>query len=137
MSIAPDVLARVPLFAGLSKRDLAGLAESMNERTFPAGTEITSEDRGGVGFFLIDDGRATVSVRGDVRRTLGPGDYFGEMALIDGDLRSARITADTDVRCFGMTAWTFKPFVRDHPEVAWSMLELLVRRVREAEARQA
>jgi CRP/FNR family cyclic AMP-dependent transcriptional regulator len=135
MPTSPEALARVPLFSEFTKRDLKRLADSLTERTFPAGTTITSEDKGGAGFFVIADGTATVTVRGDERGSLGPNDYFGEMALIDGDLRSAEIVADTDVRCYGLTAWNFKPFVHEHPEVAWALLEALVRRVREAEAR--
>jgi CRP/FNR family cyclic AMP-dependent transcriptional regulator len=137
MATSQDALARVPLFSGLPKRDLKRLADTLSERTFPAGTKITSEDKGGAGFFVIADGTATVRVRGAERRSLGPNDYFGEMALIDGDLRSAEIVADTDVRCYGLTSWNFKPFVEDHPEVAWCLLEALVRRVRAAEARAA
>ena len=68
-------------------------------------------------------------------RQLGAGDYFGEMGLIDHSYRSATITAETELRCLLFTAWVFRPFALEHPETAWALLEMMVRRVREAEAR--
>jgi CRP/FNR family cyclic AMP-dependent transcriptional regulator len=128
-----DALRRVPLLAGLGDRERERLAKELHERTFRAGSTIVSEGATGAGFFVIADGNASVSVGDQERARLGPGDYFGEMALIDDAPRSATITADTDVRAFGMTPWEFKPFVLSHPEVAWSMLRSLSSRVREAQ----
>jgi len=76
-----------------------------------------------------------VSVGDRVVRALGPGDYFGEMALLDGDQRSATVTADTELRCLGMTSWNFKSFVQDNPSVAWALLQSLAGRLREETAR--
>jgi CRP/FNR family cyclic AMP-dependent transcriptional regulator len=128
-----DALRRVPLLAGLGDRERERLAKELHERTFRAGSTIVSEGATGAGFFVIADGNASVSDGDQERARLGPGDYFGEMALIDDAPRSATITADTDVRAFGMTPWEFKPFVLSHPEVAWSMLRSLSSRVREAQ----
>jgi len=128
-----EALRRVPLLAGLGDRERERLAKELHERTFRAGSTVVAEGATGAGFFVIADGNATVSVGGKERARLGPGDYFGEMALIDDAPRSATITADTDVRAFGMTPWEFKPFVLGHPEVAWSMLRSLSSRVREAQ----
>jgi CRP-like cAMP-binding protein len=75
-----------------------------------------------------------VSVRGEKRTTLSPGDYFGEIALIDEGMRSASITAATDLLCYGMTPWEFRPFVEEHPQVAWTLLTTLAKRLREAQA---
>jgi CRP/FNR family transcriptional regulator, cyclic AMP receptor protein len=119
----------------LSKRELAKLANSAHDRTFPAGSVLTEQDETGVTFGVIMEGEASVSVSGRPARTLGPGDYFGEMALIDHSYRSATITAVTDLRCLLFTAWVFRPFAMDHPETAWALLEMMVKRVREAEAR--
>ena len=119
----------------LSKRELSSLARSAHERTFPAGTVLTEQDETGVTFGVIVDGQATVTAHGRAVRTLGPGDYFGEMALIDHSYRSATITADTELRCLLFTAWVFRPFALEHPETAWVLLEMMVKRVREAEAR--
>jgi CRP/FNR family transcriptional regulator, cyclic AMP receptor protein len=119
----------------LSKKELNRLASSAHDRTFPAGTVITEQEETGVTFGVIVDGQAAVSVHGRPTRTLGPGDYFGEMALIDHSFRSATITAETDLRCLLFTAWVFRPFAMEHPETAWALLEMMVQRVREAEAR--
>ena len=135
MTAPQEVLAKVPLFSMLSKKDLARLANNAHERTFPAGTVLTEQDETGVTFGVIEEGQAAVSVHGRPARTLGPGDYFGEMALIDHSYRSATITAETELRCLMFTAWVFRPFALEHPEVAWALLELMVQRVRDAEAR--
>jgi CRP/FNR family cyclic AMP-dependent transcriptional regulator len=127
-----DSLRQVPLFADLGTRDLKRLADSMSETSFSAG----AQGKSGVGFFVILEGTARVSQDGEEVGRLAAGDYFGEMALIDGDLRLASVHADSDLRCALMTTWNFRPFVREHPEIAWSLLTALVRRVREAQARQ-
>ena len=135
MTTPEDVLARVSLFSMLPKKEVAKLARDAHERTFPAGAVVTDEDRMGVSFGVVVDGRAQVSVHGQPARVLGPGDYFGEMALIDNSSRSAKITAETDLRCLMFSAWDFRPFAMEHPETAWALLEMLVQRVREAESR--
>jgi CRP-like cAMP-binding protein len=135
MSTMSDSLRSVPMFSGLPDRELRHLAESMQERTFREGQEVLVEGESGIGFFVILEGSASVSVGADEVHRLGPGDTFGEMALIDGQMRSASITAHDGLRCAGMTRWHFKPFVRDHPEVAWAIMQALVRRLREAESR--
>jgi CRP/FNR family cyclic AMP-dependent transcriptional regulator len=135
MSAMSDSLRAVPMFSELPQKDLRNLAESMQERTYSDGQEIIMEGEGGIGFFVILEGSARVSVGGGDVRTLGPGDSFGEMAIIDGQARSASITAGEGLRCAGMTQWHFRPFVRDHPDFAWAIMQALVRRVREAESR--
>ena len=108
MAEATDSLNQVPLFAGLGRKELKKLGQQMSERTFPEGQAITEEGEGGIGFFVIEHGSATVSIGGEVIRTLGPGDWFGEIALIDEGKRTATIVAGTDLRCQGMTAWEFR-----------------------------
>jgi CRP-like cAMP-binding protein len=137
MATSPtEALRGVPLFAGLPDEDLEGLGRQMKERRFPGGSTVTSEGSGGAGFFVIVEGQATVVVGDEERSHLGPGDHFGEIALIDEGMRSATITADTDLLCYGMTAWEFRPFVEEHPQVAWVMLKTLARRLREAQAHE-
>jgi len=133
MAEVEETLARVPMFSGVKSKELKKLGKRMSERSFNEGDEITREGESGIGFFVIEHGNATVSVAGDIVRTLGPGDHFGEIALIDSGPRSATIVASTDLRCRGMSAWEFRPFVEEHPEVAWALLETLVRRLREAQ----
>jgi CRP-like cAMP-binding protein len=133
MSTMVESLKTVPLFADLPARELKMLAESMKEHSFPAGHEIVSEGRGGVGFFVIFEGTARVSQGGEERGTLKAGDYFGETALIDNNDRTASVTAETDVRCATMATWNFRPFVRENPEVAWALLIALAKRLRDAQ----
>jgi CRP/FNR family cyclic AMP-dependent transcriptional regulator len=130
-----ETLKAVPLFAGVSENELGRIAERMSERTVPQGQAITAEGESGVGFFVIEEGSASVSIGGETVRTLSAGDHFGDIALIDGGPRSATIVADTDLRCRGMTAWEFRPLVQEHPEMAWTLLETLASRLREAERR--
>ncbi len=138
MTISADDLRQVPLLAGLSERDRKKLAGNLHERTFSAGHTIAAEGRMGVGFFMILEGTATVSVGGEERATLGPGNLFGELALIDRvSDRTATVVAATELHCACMTAWEFRPFVLQHPEVSWSLLETLAARLREAEERAA
>jgi CRP-like cAMP-binding protein len=132
MSASVDALQNVPLFSGLDKRDLEQLARQMHERRFPEGAEVTTEGSTGAGFFVIADGNAEVTVGGEHRATLGRGDHFGEIALIDDGVRSASIVAATDLLCYGMTPWEFRPFVEEHPQVAWALLQAMARRYREA-----
>ena len=131
MAGVEDAISRVPLFGGLSKRDRKGLAASLTERTFPAGTVVTEVGQTGFGFFVIDGGTATVAVSGKPPRTLKAGDHFGEIALIDSGPRTATVTADTDLHCYGMTVWDFRPFVQAHPDVAWALLQTLAQMVRD------
>jgi CRP-like cAMP-binding protein len=133
MADVEETLGKVPLFSGVKSRDLKKLEKRMQERSFNEGAEITTEGESGLGFFVIEHGNATVSVAGKIVRTLGPGEFFGEVALIDSGPRSATVIATTDLRCRGMSAWEFKPFVEEHPDVAWALLETLVGRLREAE----
>jgi CRP-like cAMP-binding protein len=133
MADMEQTLAQVPLFSGVKPKELKKLGRRMSERTFNEGDQITREGESGIGFFVIEDGNATVSIGGKIIRTLGPGEHFGEVALIDSGPRSATVVATTDLRCRGMSAWEFKPFVEEHPEVAWALLETLVGHLREAE----
>jgi CRP/FNR family cyclic AMP-dependent transcriptional regulator len=130
-----EALRAVPLFASLPEKQLERLGGAMRERTVAAGEEIVVEGSGGgVGFFVIESGEAAVIKGGEQIRTLGPGDSFGEMALIDRGQRSATVRASSELTCRGMTAWEFRPLVEEHPEIAWSLLETLVARLRQAEA---
>jgi CRP-like cAMP-binding protein len=137
MAEVTETLARVPLFRKLPRKELQRLGRALKERIFPPGHKITTEGEGGVGFFVIEEGTATITRGGETIRTLGPGDYFGEIALIDQGPRSATIVADTELRCQGMTAWEFRPLVQTRPEIAWPLLETLVARLRDAERRAA
>ena len=131
-----EVIERVPLFANMSPRDIEGIAALFKERRFAAGETITKQGAGGAAFYLIESGEAIVSVGGRQRSTLTRGDYFGEMALIDEGARSATITASTELVCYGLTYWEFRPLVQQNATIAWNLLQTLVKRLRGAEAGQ-
>ncbi len=126
---SPETIASVPLFAGLERRDLERLANSFKERRFAAGSTVASEGQSGAGFFIITGGRARVTVGGEERGTLGGGDYFGEIALIAGSDRTATVKADTELRCFGMTFWEFRPLVESNGQIAWKLLQSLAKKL--------
>jgi CRP-like cAMP-binding protein len=130
VAVSVEALRKVSLFADLDNRDLERLANEFKERTFPVGAAVVSEGASGAAFFVIAEGQARVTVQGDERGRLGPGDHFGEIALLDEGVRSATVTAETELRCYGLTPWDFRPFVEEHPQVAWKLLQVLARRLR-------
>jgi CRP-like cAMP-binding protein len=129
-----EKLRAVPLFAGLKDRQLKDLLGRTRvvEHT---GGEIVEEGTKGVGFHLILEGTVTVLQHGEVRRTLGPGDYFGEISLIDGKPRSASIRPEGSVTTLSLTAWNFQPLLEKHPQLTHALLLGLCAHVRDAEAR--
>jgi CRP/FNR family transcriptional regulator, cyclic AMP receptor protein len=128
-----EQLQRVPLLADLDRRELQSLASSFKERKFNAGETVATEGSGGVGFFIIDEGEAKVTLKGEERARLGPGNYFGELALIDdAGTRTATVVADTDLRCYGLTSWEFRPLVEGNSQIAWKLLKSLAKQLREA-----
>jgi CRP/FNR family cyclic AMP-dependent transcriptional regulator len=134
-----DMLERlrsVPLFDGMSDNELKDVLHRTRVVEHDGG-EIIEEGRGGVGFHLILDGTVTVLQGGGVRRTLGPGDYFGEISLIDGKPRTATVRPDGPVRTLSLAAWNFDPLLDAHPSMARTMLLGLCQHVRAAEARPA
>ena len=130
-----ELIRGVPLFAEADDRFLEQLADEFMERTYAAGEVIAEEGAAGKTFIVIEKGQVTVTVRGQEVGTLGPGDAFGEMALIDKSARSATVTAVTEVHGYQLPVWSFRPLVESHPEMVWSLLEALAQRVREVEAR--
>jgi CRP/FNR family transcriptional regulator len=125
-----DILRRVPLFAGLDNKELDQIASSLRERRFKAGDVVTQEGSGGVGFFVVEEGEADVSVGGESKGSLGPGDYFGEIALINESPRTATLTARTDMLCYGMTPWDFRPLVESNSEIAWKLLTAMAEKMK-------
>jgi len=131
-----EMIERVPFFANMSPRDVEGIAALFKERRFAAGEIVTKEGAGGAAFFVIESGEATVSIGGRARATLTSGDYFGEVALIDEGARSATITATTELVCYGLTYWEFRPLVQHNATIAWNLLRTLARRLRTAQGDQ-
>ena len=136
MAAAPvDLIQRVPLFSDLGRKEVEQVASSMKERKFEQGETLTVEGRGGVGFFVIEEGEARVSVHDQERGKLGPGDYFGEIALISEASRTATITAETPVKAWGMTMWDFRPLVESNAQLSWKMLQSMAKQLQAAETR--
>jgi CRP-like cAMP-binding protein len=125
-----ELLKKVPLFSGLDGRELEQIASSMRERRFGAGEQVTKEGVGGAGFFVVQGGEGEVTVDGQPRGTIGPGDYFGEIALLTGSERTATITAKTDMTCYGMTPWDFRPLVESNSVIAWKLLTAMAEKLR-------
>jgi CRP-like cAMP-binding protein len=121
-----EALGRVPLLSGLDGKELKRLAEVFTERAFAAGDVVVRQgDERGIGFFVITEGTARVSANGKDLAVLGPGDHFGEIALIGDRVRTATVTADADLQTLVTTVWEFRAFVKDNPDTAWKLLEHL------------
>jgi len=132
-----DALANVPMLSGLDHKHLERLAKDFSERTFPAGSVVVRQgDDRGIGFFVIADGEAIVSVDGAEVARLGPGTHFGAIALIADRVRTATVTAGTDLHCYVMTLWDFRSFVQGDAEVAWKLLEQLAGMVQKSSGHQ-
>jgi CRP-like cAMP-binding protein len=127
------LLKKVPLFSRLSEKALASIVKVAIEKEFKSGTQIVSEGDTGTGFYLIISGSTEVSRSGAKIAKLRAGEFFGEMALLDGAPRSADVTALEDTKCLVLTLWVLKGIIAANPNVALGMLEELARRLREAE----
>ena len=135
MTGAPvDVLRRVRLFADLDEDEIAEIARLFKERDFSQGEVVIREGTGGAAFYVIESGEVTVTIGGDFRATLGPGDYFGEIALLDEGARIATCTAATDLHLYGLTLWEFKPLVEENGVIGWKLLQTLARELRQVES---
>jgi len=131
-------LQEVPLFSGLSQRQLKRLARLFKERRFAAGRPVVKQgEMSGVGFFVISEGEASVTVDGVYTKGLGPGDSFGELALISQQERAATVTADTPLTCQVINLWDFRSFSKDNPEITWKLLQQVVDLLMEERARYA
>lgn len=127
-----EQLAKVPLFSECSKREIQLISKAGKRTSRRAGTVLAKEGEAGVGFFLILSGKAEVSIGGRRRTTLGPGEFFGEVALLDGGPRTATVTAVTDVELLGITEWVFRGLLHDQPTIAIKVLQTLAGRLRAA-----
>jgi CRP-like cAMP-binding protein len=129
-----DVLRELPLFAGVSGRHVRKIAGLAREARFREGSAIVRAGERGESFFVIIDGKASVRRPGGRRAVrIGPGDYFGEMSLIDGGERSATVVADTEMLCLRLSRTPFTKMLKSEPEISIALLRELTRRLREAE----
>ena len=134
MAGAPvEVLQRVRLFADLDRREVEQIALLFKERRFPAGETIIREGSGGAAFYVIESGEVSGHHRRRAARDPEGGDYFGEIALIDEGARIATVTAVTELACYGLTLWEFRPLVEENGVIGWKLLQTLARELRDAE----
>jgi len=130
MSVDAEELRRVRFLAPLKDRALKRLAGSMTERRAPAGEDLVTQGADAIAFFVILEGNVSVAVKEREVDVLGPGDHFGEIALIvPSSARTATVRATSDVRLGAMSTWNFKAFIEEHPEVTWPLLVTLAERV--------
>jgi CRP/FNR family cyclic AMP-dependent transcriptional regulator len=127
-------LAAVPIFAGLSNRQLSKLVDGSRTTTHQAGHEIAKEGEGALALHVILDGTAEVTVHGRAKRELKAGDYFGEISLIDGRKRSASVIAVSDLHTLAVPHGPFQTLLENEPGVAAGLLKMVCSRLREAEA---
>ena len=125
-------LGKVPLFAECSQRDLQTVARAVKDIEHREGTVIAREGDAGIGLFVIVAGTCDVSIGGRRKAKLGPGEFFGEIALLDGGPRTATVTAATDVKLLGLTEWVFRGLMLEHPTVAVKTLQAMAGRLRSA-----
>jgi len=123
MAVADD-LKRVSLFSELNKRQLSQLAKLTQERRVKPGVELVRQgEMSGVDCFVIVEGQASVQVDGREVARLGPGESFGELALVTEQVRSASVVALTDMRCHTIQFWHFRKFAKDNSDVTWKLLQ--------------
>jgi CRP/FNR family cyclic AMP-dependent transcriptional regulator len=127
------LLGGVPIFEGLSSKELKAIAGSAKEVTHRQGSILARQGDAGAGFFLILDGTASVRIGDRKVNSMGPGDFFGEISLLDGGPRTATVAAETDVTTLGLTSWTFKRLVEQNPSIASKMLKVMAQRLRSSD----
>jgi CRP-like cAMP-binding protein len=124
------MLQKAPLWSGLNEKELKVIARSFKELKYESGDIIVRKGEAGVGFYLMAEGTVEVRSDGKVLSRLGPGQFFGEMALLDGQPRSADVVALEPSKCLALTSWSFKSIVSNHPKMALKLLEESTRRSR-------
>jgi CRP/FNR family cyclic AMP-dependent transcriptional regulator len=125
-------LRSVPLFAAFSEKQLRRIADAGKQVELPEGRVVAREDQSGEGFHVILEGKVSVNVHGQERATLGPGQFFGEMSLIDGQPRSATVTVIEPTTTFSITSWEFHPLL-DDADFTKGLLAELAARIRASE----
>ena len=128
-----ELIKAVPIFSACTQKELRGIATSGKEVEFEAGRTICEEGQTGVGMHVIIAGEVKVMVGDRTRRRLGPGAFFGEIALLDGGPRTASVVAETPVHTFAITSWNFRAVLKSHPSLPLKMLEEVASRLRENE----
>ena len=124
-----EMLQKAPLWSGLTEKELRVIARSFKELKYESGDIIVRKGEAGIGFYLVADGSVEVRSDGKVLSKLGPGKFFGEMSILDGQPRSADVVALEPSRCLALTSWSFKSIVSNQPKMALKLLQESVRRM--------
>jgi CRP/FNR family cyclic AMP-dependent transcriptional regulator len=132
ISDVAEHLGTVPIFEGCSKKDLQTIARQVREISHDAGYVIATEGDPGAGLFVIADGEADVTIGGKKVNHLKTGEFFGEMALLDGGPRTATVTSTTPITLYALTEWVFRGLLAEHPSIAMRTLETMATRLRGA-----
>ena len=130
-----EFLGRVPIFSNCTTEEIAAVAGVAQESFFQPGQIIVTQDTPGQAFYMITSGRVEIVRDGTSLGAFGPGDFFGEMSLLDQAPRSATIRAIEEVSCLMLSSWDFKALLERHPSIAIKLLEVLSRRLRVADER--
>jgi CRP-like cAMP-binding protein len=133
-SDAVSLMGNVPFFAGLDEKKRKSIASQGKELSYKAGDTVVEDGSMGVGFYLILDGKVEVRKRSKVLASLGKGQFFGEMSLIDEQPRSADVVAVSPSKCWALSSWAFASIVKTNPEIPMMMLKEMVKRLRAAQS---
>jgi CRP/FNR family cyclic AMP-dependent transcriptional regulator len=126
-----ELIAATPLFDGVDAVGIDRVADRAVEVSFAAGHVIARQGEIGTGFFIVVDGHVRVVRDGVTVATLGPGEFFGEMSVLDGGPRVAQVVAETSTTCLALASWDLEAVIRDEPAVALAILRVLARRLRD------
>ncbi len=125
-----EMLEKASIWSGLDKKDLKFIAKLSKERKYETGDVIVKKGEGGVGFYLILEGSVEIRSNGTTLSKFGPGQFFGEMSVIDNQPRSADVVAVEPSKCLILSAWSFNALISEHPKIALKILQEFVRRLR-------
>jgi CRP-like cAMP-binding protein len=130
-----ESLRQVPLFSGLDRKELETIAKLAKEQRYAAGTTIVKAGAGGHGLYIIKEGQVSVVRDGQNVASFGPGQFFGEISVLDGGPRTADVRAETDTVCLTLISWEIKPVLMEHAGITYKMLLESVKRLRRQEPR--
>jgi CRP/FNR family transcriptional regulator, cyclic AMP receptor protein len=131
-----ESMARIPMFTACTKRELQAISKLTTQQTVAAGRELTKEGQGGSEFAIILEGTAVATRKGREIARLGPGDYYGEIALLDPGVRTATVTAETPMTLAVLTPSEFTQALDEVPTLAHKILRGLARRIHELSAEE-
>jgi CRP/FNR family cyclic AMP-dependent transcriptional regulator len=125
-----ETLRQVPLFSSLDKKELGMLAKLVKEQRYEPGTTIVQSGAGGHGLYIIKEGNVSIIQNGKTVATMGPGQFFGEISVLDGGPRTADVRADAPTVCLALISWEVKPLLMENAGMTYKMLLEMVKRLR-------